>query len=164
MKYVSNNTFSSTKGNCLLKRSGSVITAFDDVLISESVWHSFADDTCAVCDAEFDDPNDHKIERAHVIKLLQNKVAFVQDKHIYRKVCLDHTILISVPHFCACLKPACCASWRTYFLFWSCTHGFRLSQRTVVLVKTTDNLYNLTYTLHESCHVTHFSLSNSLTF
>lgn len=75
------------KGTFLLCRPSGLaaVLAFDDLLIGEKAWHSLSEDTCAICNEEFDNENIHKTESAHLLKLVQNKVEFGADNGVYRK-------------------------------------------------------------------------------
>ncbi|XP_049880604.1 uncharacterized protein LOC126377031 [Pectinophora gossypiella] len=90
------------KGALLLRRFGNVILAFDYVLISERAWHGLIDETCAVCNNEFDDENIHKTESTHILNLVQSKVEFGVDKTTYRKIdnssfqCLTCNMVLSL--------------------------------------------------------------------
>lgn len=70
----------------LLKRIGSFIIAFDNVLINEKAWNGVKDDTCLICGVEFDNEGIHKTEAMHIINLIQSDIEFGSDNAVYRKV------------------------------------------------------------------------------
>ncbi|XP_075986572.1 uncharacterized protein LOC142983530 [Anticarsia gemmatalis] len=62
------------------------VIAYNNVCIQENAWHSFVEDMCSVCDAEFDDENDHKKDTNHILRLIQKHVTFGPDNAIYRQI------------------------------------------------------------------------------
>ncbi|KAJ2941529.1 hypothetical protein O0L34_g14574 [Tuta absoluta] len=75
----------SNKGAQLLRRIGKNI-AFQDILINEKAWNGLIDDTCAICNTEFDNELLHKTETTHILNLVQNKAQFGADNSIYRMI------------------------------------------------------------------------------
>ncbi|KAI5645585.1 hypothetical protein NE865_02252 [Phthorimaea operculella] len=75
----------SNKGAQLLRRIGNSI-AFQDILLNEKAWNGLIDDTCAVCNTEFDNELLHKTETTHILNLVQNNVEFANDTSIYRRI------------------------------------------------------------------------------
>ncbi|XP_048486441.1 transcriptional regulator ATRX homolog [Plutella xylostella] len=73
------------KRSAFLKWVKNAVIAFDDVLIDEFTWNGFIDNTCMICDVEFDDADIHKNETEHILKLIQAKVQIGAD-NISRKV------------------------------------------------------------------------------
>lgn len=73
------------KRSAFLKWVKNAVIAFDDVLIDEFTWNGFIDNTCMICDTEFDDADIHKNQTEHILKLIQAKVQIGAD-NISRKV------------------------------------------------------------------------------
>lgn len=69
-----------------LKRIGSSIIAFDNVLINEKAWNGIKEDTCVICGLEFENEGIHKTEATHIINLIQRNIEFGSDNTVYRKV------------------------------------------------------------------------------
>lgn len=74
------------KGIHLLKRIGNTIIAFDNVAIDDRAWNGFEENTCIICDTEFENENIHKTEQNHVLNLIQRNLEFGDDNSVYRKV------------------------------------------------------------------------------
>ncbi|XP_048001700.1 uncharacterized protein LOC125238416 isoform X3 [Leguminivora glycinivorella] len=68
-----------------LRREGNGVLAFDSVFINENAWHGLIDDTCAVCDAEFDNAQIHKTDTWHALNLVLIEVE-IEGNNVYRKV------------------------------------------------------------------------------
>ncbi|XP_061723387.1 uncharacterized protein LOC133529642 [Cydia pomonella] len=69
-----------------LSRQGNGVLAFDNVFINENAWHGLIDDTCAVCDAEFDNAQIHKTDTWHALNLVLVEIEIGPDNNVYRKV------------------------------------------------------------------------------
>ncbi|KAI8423041.1 hypothetical protein MSG28_014129 [Choristoneura fumiferana] len=68
-----------------LKREGNSVVAFEKVFIPENAWHGLTDDTCCVCDAEFDNALLHKTGTAHILNLVLAEIE-ITDGNVFRKV------------------------------------------------------------------------------
>lgn len=76
------------------------VIAFDDLLINEQAWHGFVDDTCVICDSEFDDAAMHRSEVGHLLKMIQAKVQVGSDNFISRKVRWFNFYVLVKSDFC----------------------------------------------------------------
>lgn len=81
------------KGNILSYRHNNVI-AFGKVVINEQSWHGLYENSCAVCNLEYENIDQHKVNVSHIIKLIQIRVEFHEDKHLYRKVLFKLLIIL----------------------------------------------------------------------
>lgn len=69
-----------------LRRIGSSITVFDNILIDEKAWNGVKEDTCLICGVEFDNEGIHKTEAIHIINLIQSAIEIESNNAVYRKV------------------------------------------------------------------------------
>ncbi|KAG6451234.1 uncharacterized protein LOC115444264 [Manduca sexta] len=76
----------STKGAMLLRRIGDNIVAFENLVISDKAWNGIIDETCVLCNTEFDNLDIHKSETSHKLNLVQCKTEFGTWGIIYRKI------------------------------------------------------------------------------
>lgn len=74
------------KGIHLLKPMSQDVVAFNNILIEEKAWHGLMEEICSVCNEEFDDENQHKIEKKHSLNLVLKPIKFGTDNAIYRDV------------------------------------------------------------------------------
>ncbi|CAK1594635.1 unnamed protein product [Parnassius mnemosyne] len=74
------------KNTKLMGRQENFVVALTNVLIDDKAWNGFIDDTCVICNTEFDNEDIHKNESNHIIKLIQTKVEFDSNKNIFRKI------------------------------------------------------------------------------
>ncbi|KAJ8715676.1 hypothetical protein PYW07_010158 [Mythimna separata] len=77
------------KGVLLLKPLGLDVVAFNKVLIEEKAWHGLIEGVCSLCNAEFEDEEDHKADAEHSLNLVLKPIQFGADNAIYRP--LDDT-------------------------------------------------------------------------
>lgn len=64
---------------------GDYIVAFDETVIPKTSWHGLMDNTCVICNVEFDSNENHVQDSDHIVKLIQSKCEFGH-KYVYRKV------------------------------------------------------------------------------
>ncbi|XP_075969472.1 uncharacterized protein LOC142972330 [Anticarsia gemmatalis] len=76
-----------------LERVGNNIIFQENILISESAWNGLVEDTCVLCNSEFDDKTDHKSERGHILNIIKIPVTFGAHSAIYRKLDEHHQCL-----------------------------------------------------------------------
>ncbi|KAJ8715641.1 hypothetical protein PYW07_010123 [Mythimna separata] len=77
------------KGVLLLKPLGLDVVAFNNVLIEEKAWHGLIEGVCSLCNAEFEDEEDHKADAEHSLNLVLKPIQFAADNAIFRH--LDDT-------------------------------------------------------------------------
>ncbi|CAH0721228.1 unnamed protein product, partial [Brenthis ino] len=70
----------------ILKRKNNFVIAFEQFVINEQSWHGLNENSCALCNLEYEDEELHKVESCHILNLIQNKVEFDKNKNVYRKV------------------------------------------------------------------------------
>ncbi|XP_050357495.1 uncharacterized protein LOC126778132 isoform X2 [Nymphalis io] len=69
-----------------LKRIDNVVVAFDSIMIDDTSWQGLCDNSCTICNMEYDDEVTHKNSPTHMLNLIQSKVEFDKNKNLYRKV------------------------------------------------------------------------------
>lgn len=74
------------KGYAYIKRLDSGVLVDNKVLIRENAWHGITEDSCALCNIDFDDEDIHKNLPLHVINLVASKVEFGPNTVIYRRI------------------------------------------------------------------------------
>ncbi|XP_013165697.1 PREDICTED: uncharacterized protein LOC106116417 [Papilio xuthus] len=67
------------------RRAGKVLV-FANVQLDDRAWNGIVDDTCAICNIEFDDEHIHRNETTHILKLIQSKIEYDENQNIYRWV------------------------------------------------------------------------------
>ncbi|KPJ03816.1 hypothetical protein RR46_01166 [Papilio xuthus] len=72
------------------RRAGRVL-AFASVQLDDRAWNGILEDTCAICNTEFDDEHIHRNETTHILKLIQSKIEYDENQNLYRRVD-DNTI------------------------------------------------------------------------
>lgn len=82
--HIGDTSHQENKGARMLTRVGDNIIAYDEVAITLESWQGLTDNTCVICNTEFND-NLHKTDQWHILRLVQSKCEF-GDKYIYRKV------------------------------------------------------------------------------
>ncbi|CAG9794726.1 unnamed protein product [Diatraea saccharalis] len=83
--HITENQHIYNKGTQLLKRTPDGIIAFGNTLISDEAWNGFIEQTCCLCNTEFEDKCIHKAEQFHALNLIKIKIDFV-DIFCYRKI------------------------------------------------------------------------------
>lgn len=89
-QHIADENHCDNKGSQLLKRVGDKIVAFDEVLITQRAWNGLIDNTCVICNMEFNDEKTHCIDEDHVLNLIPMKVVFGIGKAVSREVSLIH--------------------------------------------------------------------------
>ncbi|XP_063541666.1 uncharacterized protein LOC134750444 isoform X2 [Cydia strobilella] len=84
--HVAEPTHRENKSARPLRREGNGVLAFDSVFINENAWHGLIDDTCAVCDAEFDNAQIHRTDTWHALNLVLIDIETGEGNNVYRKV------------------------------------------------------------------------------
>lgn len=69
-----------------MKRVNNSVIAFNNIIIDEKSWNGLVEDTCTICNTEFENENIHKTGQNHTLNLILKKIEFVEDKFVYRKV------------------------------------------------------------------------------
>ncbi|XP_013142096.1 PREDICTED: uncharacterized protein LOC106106111 isoform X3 [Papilio polytes] len=72
-------------GRVLRRRAGRVL-AFASVQLGDSAWNGIVEDTCAICNTEFDDEHIHRNETTHILKLIQSKLEYDENQNLFRRV------------------------------------------------------------------------------
>ncbi|XP_047035911.1 uncharacterized protein LOC124641763 [Helicoverpa zea] len=76
-----------TKGSSWLNRVQNDIIAFNKFVITDDAWNGCVEDTCILCNDEFEDSAPHKITRSHVFNLIKSNVVFDKDEAaVYRVI------------------------------------------------------------------------------
>ncbi|XP_045539897.1 uncharacterized protein LOC106716237 [Papilio machaon] len=70
----------------VVQRRADRILAFASVQLKDSAWNGILDDTCAICNTEFDDEHIHRNETSHILKLIQSKIEYDENQNLYRRV------------------------------------------------------------------------------
>lgn len=69
-----------------IKRLNNGVLVNDKVVVEENAWHSMTDDTCTICNTDFDDEHSHKNMSIHIINLVGSKLEYGPNETIYRRV------------------------------------------------------------------------------
>ncbi|KPJ19600.1 hypothetical protein RR48_06460 [Papilio machaon] len=69
-----------------VQRNADRVLAFASVQLEDSAWNGILDDTCAICNTEFDDEHIHRNETSHILKLIQSKIEYDENQNLYRLV------------------------------------------------------------------------------
>lgn len=70
----------------LLRRVGTSIIFQKNTVIQERSWNGLVEDTCVVCNVDFDDYWTHLSEQTHIFNVIRGKLIIDSNNNIYRKV------------------------------------------------------------------------------
>lgn len=84
--HVSDQTHINNKTQCHIKGHEEGIIVFNEIFIEMKAWNGLSNESCFICNTDFDNDENHKNDTKHIINLIQSKLELKEDKTVYRKV------------------------------------------------------------------------------
>ncbi|XP_069362966.1 myb-like protein X isoform X2 [Maniola hyperantus] len=84
--HVTEQSHADNKNIHSFKRVSNHIIAFEKLAICDQSWNGLNENSCAVCNIEYEDEEIHRNQSSHILNVIQIQVEVDDEKNIYRKI------------------------------------------------------------------------------